>query len=89
VARCGAREAPATKIDAHLRGLIASATALAPAGKDVAQVPEDRQVLALRLEAWLNDWRETARVLVTRRDYRIALGRGVGNQLRRRHTVSR
>jgi hypothetical protein len=62
------------KTGAHLRSLIASATTLAPAGKDIAQVPEDRQVLVLRLEAWLNDWRETARVLVTRRDYRIALG---------------
>lgn len=62
------------KLDEHLRGLIASATTLAPAGKVVEAEPEDRQALASKLEAWLNDWRETARVLVTRRDYQIILG---------------
>lgn len=33
-----------------------------------------RQKVARELEAWLRDWRETARVLVTRRDYQIRLG---------------
>jgi hypothetical protein len=34
------------------------------------------QEIAGKLDAWLRDWRETAPVLVTRRDDPIALGLG-------------
>jgi hypothetical protein len=36
--------------------------------------PNLREQTARALDAWLRDWRETARVLVTRRDYQIRLG---------------
>lgn len=58
----------------RLRALIAEATRLADAPVMVEPDPGVRQKLARELEAWLRDWRETARVLVTRRDYQIRLG---------------
>src|SRR5690606_16775402 len=61
--------------EARLRGLIEEATRLAdmpplPPEPD----PSQRQQTARALEAWLNDWRSTARVLITRRDHQIRLG---------------
>jgi len=58
----------------RLRGLIAEATRLADAPAAIEPDPSLRQKLARELEAWLRDWRETARVLITRRDYQIRLG---------------
>jgi hypothetical protein len=58
----------------RLRGLIAQATELAPVPQPAPINPERRQLVAQELAAWLRDWRETARVLVTRRDYQIRLG---------------
>lgn len=59
----------------RLRGLVATAIRLAPSPQPSAPIdPGRRQTLALELRAWLRDWRETARVLVTRRDYQIQLG---------------
>jgi hypothetical protein len=59
----------------RLRKLIAEAKRLAaplPAPPPID--PARRQVAARELDAFLRDWRETARVLVTRRDYQIQLG---------------
>jgi hypothetical protein len=60
--------------DQRLRALIEEATRLADL--PVANEPDrgKRQQTARELEAWLKDWRETARVLVTRRDHQIRLG---------------
>ena len=64
--------------EAHLRTLIKTATTLASAPSTAqladAASPEARLLTAASLEAWLSDWRETARVLITRRDYHISLG---------------
>lgn len=58
----------------RLRGLIAEATRLADAPTVKEPDPSVRQQTAVKLDAWLRDWRETARVLIKRRDYQIRLG---------------
>jgi hypothetical protein len=58
----------------RLRGLIGEATRLAHAPSAPAADPTRRQRVARELELWLRDWRETGRVLVTRRDHQIRLG---------------
>jgi hypothetical protein len=60
--------------EASLRELIAEATKLADMPAPVQPDPNARHQTARALDAWLRDWRETARVLVTRRDYQIRLG---------------
>jgi hypothetical protein len=60
--------------EARLRALITEATSLAHKPVVAEPDPSLRQKLAKQLDAWLRDWRETARVLVTRRDYQIRLG---------------
>lgn len=58
----------------RLRALIVEATSL----PDMPTMNEPdsrvRQEPFRKLDVWLRDWRETARVLVTRRDYQIRLG---------------
>ena len=58
----------------RLRGLIAEATKLADAPTVKEPDPSVRQQTATKLDAWLRDWRETARVLIKRRDHQIRLG---------------
>jgi hypothetical protein len=60
----------------RLRTLIADAKRLADATAPPPPLvdPGRRQLVARELQAFLRDWRETARVLVTRRDYQIQLG---------------
>ncbi len=58
----------------RLRALIAEATSLADMPTLSVPSPSARQQTARTLDAWLRDWRETARVLVTRRDYQIRMG---------------
>jgi hypothetical protein len=60
---------------ARLRELIDQAKRLADAAPP-PRIPDPsrRQLVARQLRAFLNDWRETARVLVTRREYQIQLG---------------
>ena len=60
--------------EARLRGLIAEATSLADMPAPLEPDPSDLDKKASALQGWLRDWRETARVLVTRRDYQIRLG---------------
>ncbi len=77
--RCAATLLSARRIieeaeDTRLRGLLAEAARLADAPVAIAPAPAVRQKIARELDAWLRDWRETARVLVTRRDYQIQLG---------------
>jgi hypothetical protein len=51
------------------------ATTAAPIGAEPVEAgPDERQQAARRLHDWLADWRETARVVVTRGDYLIRLG---------------
>lgn len=40
----------------------------------VAEVDPGRLKVAQAFIAWLNEWREVARVAVARRDYKISLG---------------
>ncbi len=61
----------------RLRDLISEATSLADMPAPAAPSPSARQQTARALDAWLRDWRETARVLVTRRDYQIRMGLAV------------
>jgi hypothetical protein len=64
-----------TDSEAHLRGLIAQATELAAALEEQPKpAPDERQTSARALDAWLKEWRESARALITRRDYQIMLG---------------
>ncbi len=70
----GARQIIDASEETRLRGLIADATSLAEMPTPAEPDPTQRQVTARALDAWLRDWRETARVLVTRRDYQIRLG---------------
>jgi hypothetical protein len=58
----------------RLRALIADATSLAELPVIAEPDPTKRQQTARKLDAWLRDWRETARVLITRRDHQIRLG---------------
>ena len=58
----------------RLRKLIADATSLPDRPLAHEPDPETRQETARKLYAWLRDWRETARVLITRRDYQIRMG---------------
>lgn len=58
----------------RLRKLIADATSLADMPVMAEPDPEKRQQTARKLDAWLRDWRESARVLIRRRDYQIRLG---------------
>lgn len=58
----------------RLRALIKDATSLADLPVLSEPDPSARQQTAKKLDAWLRDWRESARVLVTRRDYQIRLG---------------
>jgi hypothetical protein len=58
----------------RLRTLIAEATSLPDLPPPAQPDPTLRQQTAHELAAWLRDWRETARVLVVRRDYLIRLG---------------
>jgi hypothetical protein len=58
----------------RLRKLIADATSLADLPVMAEPDPAVRQQTAKKLDAWLRDWRESARVLITRRDYQIRLG---------------
>lgn len=60
--------------EARLRGLIAEATRLADPRVFSESEPSSRQRAARALEAWLADWRSTARALITRRDHQIRLG---------------
>jgi hypothetical protein len=57
----------------RLRALIDQATSIADMPAPVED-PNVRQQRAAELDAWLSDWRESARVLVTRRDHQIRLG---------------
>jgi hypothetical protein len=63
-----------TNEEQRLRGLITEASTLPDMPAPVQPDPSLRQQTARALDAWLRDWRETARVLVTRRDYQIRLG---------------
>lgn len=59
----------------RLRGLVETATAAAPLPVDLpTERTDEYQAAARALIAWLGDWRETARAVVTRRDYLIRLG---------------
>lgn len=64
------------EIEAHLRELIQQATSLdtEPSTVEDTTATNDYQQTAQRFHAWLTDWRETARVVITRRDYLIRLG---------------
>jgi hypothetical protein len=60
----------------ELRALIATAR-LGARPEEVIPAPEvdsHRREVARAFIAWLNEWREVARVAVARRDYRISLG---------------
>ncbi len=65
-----------SEIGAHLSELIAEATKLAPSTEVQEDTTRDEayQRKAHEFHAWLTDWRETARAVVTRRDYLIKLG---------------
>jgi hypothetical protein len=61
---------------AELRALLAAAR-LGARPEEVIPAPEvepRRREVARAFIAWLNEWREVARVAVARRDYRISLG---------------
>ena len=63
------------EIEKQLRADIELSKKLAPAVQEVVSASEAQlQVAAHALRAWLHDWRTTAQVCVTRRDYRIMLG---------------
>ena len=64
------------EIAEYLRSQLAEATSMATAPAPVANTETDEaytQTL-LAFEAWLEDWRETARTVVKRRDHLIRLG---------------
>jgi hypothetical protein len=65
-------------VDVHeeqrLRALIDDAIRIAELPLAAEPDPSQRQQTLRELDAWLRDWRETARTLVTRRDYQIRLG---------------
>jgi hypothetical protein len=59
----------------HLRGLIAVAQAATLAETAVIPQPSDAQQKSLEtLAAWHNDWSETARAVIRRRDHLILMG---------------
>jgi hypothetical protein len=71
------RKVAGPELETHLYGLISEATKLAPepVGDAAAADPAaDYQQAAKDLHNWLTDWRETARAVITRRDYLIRLG---------------
>ena len=75
VASLETRKVAGAELEAHLAALIETATTAAPIAPDpVDEGPSERQQAARRLHAWLADWRETARVVITRGDYLIRLG---------------
>ncbi len=61
---------------AEMRALIETARVGARPGEviEATEVDPRRQELAESYFNWLNEWREVARVAISRRDYRIALG---------------
>lgn len=76
VALLEARKLTDATREAELRGWIATAQ-LGARPEEVVPAPEmdpRRRDVAASFIAWLHEWREIARVAVTRRDYRIALG---------------
>lgn len=60
--------------DTRLRALLDQATSLADLPELNEPDPSQRKLAARALDAWLRDWRGTARVLITRRDHLIRLG---------------
>jgi hypothetical protein len=58
----------------RLRTLLGEATSLPDLPRSTQPDSSQRQHTARELDAWLRDWRATARVLVTRRDDLIRLG---------------
>jgi hypothetical protein len=59
----------------HLRGLVAVAQAATLAESAVMPQPSDAQQKSLEaLAAWHNDWSETARAIIRRRDHLILMG---------------
>ena len=75
VALLGQRNVFTPTIEAELRGLVAEATATAPQSPQVEVIGiDDYNQATLAFHEWLADWRETARAVITRRDYLIRLG---------------
>jgi hypothetical protein len=69
------RKVAGVELEAHLAALVETAMTAAPiASEPPVGGPDEYQQAARRLHAWLADWRETARVVVTRGDYQIRLG---------------
>jgi hypothetical protein len=63
------------KTEKWLRGLIEQATSLeAPREPEVPKAEAERMEKAIAFNAWLKDWRTTARAVIARRDYLIRLG---------------
>jgi hypothetical protein len=74
VATLETRKVAGAELERHLMGLIETATTAAPIAPEPEEDPGEYQQAAGRLHAWLTDWRETARAVITRRDYLIRLG---------------
>ena len=76
VATLETRKVAGADLEAHLAGLIKQATTVAPMppSDSVVEDPESYQRVARDLHDWLSEWRETARAVITRRDYQIRLG---------------
>jgi hypothetical protein len=62
------------EIEAHLKALLATAKAVTLPVDTSRESDPAFQAAAKKFDAWLNDWRETARTSVKRRDYLIRLG---------------
>lgn len=70
------RNVTSPEIEARVRELIDKAMQLEVVAVDADDVERDRKVqqAAAQLKAWMRDWRTTAAVVITRRDYLISLG---------------
>jgi hypothetical protein len=62
------------ELRSHLRGLIAAAQVAATPALASNPSAEDRAQALLELRAWYKDWSETARAVISRKDYLIMLG---------------
>lgn len=57
-----------------MRGLVAIAKEAKPPIVTPAPSPDEREEKLVKLHTWFSDWSETARAVVTRRDYLVLMG---------------
>ncbi len=62
------------ELRAHLRQLLETAQSAVPAEFPENPSAEDRDAALKELRAWYKDWSQTARAVITRKDYLIMLG---------------